>query len=91
MNFPFVNLVGECFLVVLLLSGIPLLFASFGGLCVSILQTATQIQEQSIGFIVKFLIVAATLVLFAQWFWMKLLLLLERSLGTISALGGLAL
>ena len=91
MNIPFMNIIGESFFLVLLISGVPLLAASVGGLCVSILQTATQIQEQSIGFIVKFVIVAAVLAVCVRWFWLRLLLLLERCFGTITALGSLAL
>jgi flagellar biosynthetic protein FliQ len=87
MELPFAQILGECFLMVLMVSGIPLLVASAGGLCVSILQTATQLQEQSVGFIVKFLLVAIVFFLGAGWFWARLLAFLGVTLGAIASLG----
>ena len=49
-------------LVVVLLSGIPLLLSTSVSLVVSLLQAATQIQEQSIGFLLKIATVTTVLV-----------------------------
>lgn len=52
----------KAFLVVLVLSGVPLIAGSLSGLCVAILQAATQVQEQSIAFLVKFCAISVVLV-----------------------------
>ena len=51
------ELVREVILLVALLSGIPLLISSLCALVVAVLQAATQVQEQSVAFLVKFLVV----------------------------------
>ena len=48
-------------------SGIPLLISSCVGLVVSLIQAATQVQEQSLQFLVKLVIVS--LVIMMGWSW----------------------
>lgn len=50
-----------------------LLAALFMGLFVSILQAATQIQEQTLSFIPKIVAMAATMVIFGPWILQKML------------------
>ncbi len=50
-----------------------LLAALFMGLFVSILQAATQIQEQTLSFIPKVVAMAATLVIFGPWILQKMM------------------
>ena len=54
-------------LLVLTASLAPILAATFVGLIVSLLQALTQIQEQTLGFAVKLIVVIATLLLTARW------------------------
>jgi len=50
-------------LLILILSGPPVLISMFFGLLVAIFQTATQIQEQTISITVKLVAVTLTLIL----------------------------
>ena len=62
-----VDLLREAFVVALKLAG-PLLLVSLGvGLLISLFQAATQIQEQTMTFVPKLLIVGISLVLLAPW------------------------
>ncbi|HVJ88150.1 MAG TPA: type III secretion system export apparatus subunit SctS [Caulifigura sp.] len=54
-------------MLMLLLSMLPILVATVIGLIVSLLQALTQIQEQTLGFAVKLVAVAATLLLSMHW------------------------
>ncbi len=56
------------FWIVLVFSGGPLLLSSVSGFIVAFLQAATQLQEQSITYTVKFLTLAGSLVIFGRWF-----------------------
>lgn len=49
------------------LSLLPIVVATVIGLVVSLLQALTQIQEQTLGFTVKLVAIAVTLLLMARW------------------------
>jgi type III secretory pathway component EscS len=68
---------------VTLISGIPLLACVVVGLSVSVIQAATQVQEQSVGFLVKFLVVCATLAVCGSWFGSELLRFVESCLAAV--------
>ena len=53
--------------LILLLSMIPIVVATFVGLLVSLLQALTQIQEQTLSFAIKLIAVFATLMLAMNW------------------------
>lgn len=57
----------EALLLILILSGPPIVFASIIGLFVAIFQAATQIQEQTIAFAVKLVAVMATVLFMGGW------------------------
>ena len=57
----------ETLLVVLLLSGVPLIAASCTGLCSALLQAVTQVQEQTITYAVKLLTLIAVLCAGAEY------------------------
>ncbi len=57
----------EALLLILIMSGPPILFASIIGLFVAIFQAATQIQEQTLSFAIKMVVVMATVVLMGGW------------------------
>jgi type III secretion protein S len=54
-------------LMILILSGPPILISMAVGLFVAIIQAATQIQEQTLSFTVKLIAVIFTLLLMGGW------------------------
>ena len=54
-------------MLMLLLSLLPTMVATFVGLGVSLIQALTQIQEQTLSFAVKLIAVAITLLLSMNW------------------------
>jgi type III secretion protein S len=58
----------QSFVIVVLISGIPLVASSFCALLVSIIQAATQIQEQTVTYLVRFSALSATIALCSSWF-----------------------
>jgi type III secretion protein S len=73
-----------------IVSGIPLLVASMVGLVTAVLQAATQIQEQSISYCVKFIAVGGALLLLSGWFWNRMIDFVQAMLGSIAQMGALS-
>jgi type III secretion protein S len=61
-----VQLLREALWLVLVLSALPIIAASIVGLLVAFLQAATQMQEQTLAYTVKFITIALTLFLTAS-------------------------
>ena len=61
MNGDFVNLTNDALWLVLVLSAPPIIVAAIAGLIVAIVQAATQIQEQTLQYTVKFFAIVLTL------------------------------
>jgi flagellar biosynthetic protein FliQ len=61
------RLTREALLLVLVVSGPPILVSLVVGLLVSLFQATTQIQEQTLTFVPKLLAVFATLAAFGPW------------------------
>ncbi len=61
MNGDFVSLTNDALFLVLILSAPPIIVASIAGLLVAIVQAATQIQEQTLQYTVKFFAIVLTL------------------------------
>ncbi len=57
----------QALLLILILSGPPVLISMILGLFVAIFQAATQIQEQTLSFVVKLLAVVFTLFIMGSW------------------------
>ncbi len=57
----------QALLLILILSGPPILISMFIGLFVAVMQAATQIQEQTLSFTVKLIAVIFTLLLMGGW------------------------
>lgn len=57
----------QALLLILILSGPPILISMFVGLFVAVMQAATQIQEQTLSFTVKLLAVIFTLLILGGW------------------------
>lgn len=66
MNGDFVSLTNDALWLVLILSAPPIIVASVAGLLVAIVQAATQIQEQTLQYTVKFFAIVLTLFLTAS-------------------------
>lgn len=62
-----VQLCYQGLLLVLILSAPPVLISMFLGTVVAIFQAATQIQEQTLSFVVKLVSVTLTLILMGGW------------------------
>lgn len=62
-----VQLSYQALMLILLLSGPPILISLFLGLIVAVFQAATQIQEQNLSFVVKLIAVIVTLILMGPW------------------------
>ena len=62
-----------CLLIVLQLSLIPIIVATVVGVLVSLLQALTQVQEQTLGFAVKLIVISLTILLDAPWMGAQLL------------------
>ncbi|MCB0338509.1 MAG: flagellar biosynthetic protein FliQ [Bdellovibrionales bacterium] len=79
----------EAFWLVVILSGLPLLVSSFFCLSLSVLQAATQVQEQTIGFIIRFISVSCILGIFGPWYTDQLVEYLQKSISSFRYLGQL--
>ncbi len=71
-------------LVAVILSAIPLCTGLVLGLVVSVLQAATQIQEQTISFVVKAAGIGAVLYVAAPWLSAELLFFAKQSFVVVS-------
>ena len=60
-------LLQEAIVVILLLSGLPLLACSATGLIVSLMQAVTQVQEQTITYCTKVITLLVVMVVFSEW------------------------
>lgn len=68
-----IHQLNEAMILVMLLSLPPIAVASAIGLVVGILQALTQVQEQTIPFVVKLIAVAATIAAMAGFFGSEML------------------
>lgn len=62
-----IDLTVQGMVLVLILSMPAIILATFSGLLVSLLQALTQIQEQTLGFAIKLIVVVVTLLLTAHF------------------------
>ena len=77
----------KSFFLVMLFSGVPLLVTSISGLLVSVLQAATQVQEQSVAYLVKFISLSIALAVLASFFSNHLVGLFQEFLGSLEYFG----
>ena len=69
------------------LSAPPLIMATIFGVIVSLIQAVTQIQDQTLPYIVKLLVVSIALALAGRWYGSELLLLTELAFNMIPDIG----
>lgn len=79
----------QTFFLVIIASGLPLMASAVIGLLVSIVQAATQIQEQSIGYLLRLLAVSLVIVLCGDWVASQLVTFFQETMATIPLLGQL--
>lgn len=63
----------QALLLILILSGPPILISTMLGLFVAVFQAATQIQEQTLSFMVKLFAVILTLLFLGGWLGAQIL------------------
>jgi type III secretion protein S len=63
----------QALILILVLSGPPILISMVLGLLVAIFQAATQIQEQTLAFTIKLFAVIITLIVLGQWLGAQML------------------
>lgn len=63
----FIGLTKQALFLALILTGPPVLTAMLVGLCISIIQATTQIQEQTLTFVPKLIAVVVTLAFAGPW------------------------
>lgn len=57
----------EALLLILILSGPPIVISMIFGLTIAIFQAATQVQEQTLSFVVKLIATIATILILGGW------------------------
>lgn len=80
-------LIYEALWMIFIFSLVPLFCVSFFGLIVGVLQSATQIQEQSIGFFVKFISFFVILFILSPIAIRQLVVFIQNILGSFSTFG----
>ena len=83
----FRNYIQECFTLVVVISGLPLLASSMGAVLIATLQAATQIQEQSVTYLVKLTIIIIILFCMCGWYGDRLIELIQSALGGLETIG----
>ncbi len=72
-----IELAQQTLTIVLYVSLPPIIIATVAGLCISLFQALTQIQEQTLGFAVKLIAVLVIMVIFGEWLSSELLTFTE--------------
>ena len=83
----FSSVIKEGFFLVLVCSLVPLVFCAISGLIISLIQALTQIQEQSIGYVVKFFTLCAVLWCFSDLIQTRLITFIQECINGLSYLG----
>lgn len=70
-----------------MLSAPPLIIATLCGVTVSLIQAVTQIQDQTLPYVVKLVAVAVTLAGMGRWIGVELLQLTELGFALVQTIG----
>ncbi len=73
--------------LIIILSAPPLIVSTLLGVVVSIIQALTQIQEQSLPYVVKLVAVAVTLALTGRWIGSEMTSITIRCFDLITSVG----
>lgn len=77
----------QALILILILSGPPIIISMILGLVVAIFQAATQIQEQTLSFTVKLFAVVFTIILLGGWLGSTIVQFANTILNAISRAG----
>lgn len=77
----------QALILILLLSGPPIIISTVLGLMVAIFQAATQIQEQTLSFTVKLFAVVFTVILLGGWLGSTVMQFTQTIFSAISRAG----
>ena len=77
----------QALILILILSGPPIIISTILGLIVAIFQAATQIQEQTLSFTVKLFAVVFTIILMGGWLGGTVLQYTQTILSAIARAG----
>lgn len=77
----------QALMLILILSGPPIIISMVLGLFVAIFQAATQIQEQTLSFTVKLFAVVFTIILLGGWLGAQVIQFTEKIITLIPHLG----
>ena len=83
-----VSVVKETLYTAMLVGGPILILSLLVGLLVSIFQATTQIQEQTLSFIPKLIVIALTLVVGGAWMLNELIQFTNKIMNMIAAIKG---
>ncbi len=78
----------QALILILLLSGPPIIISTILGLIVAIFQAATQIQEQTLSFTVKLFAVIFTIIFLGGWLGAQVLQYTNTILNSVSKWSG---
>lgn len=78
----------QALILILLLSGPPIIISTILGLVVAVFQAATQIQEQTLSFTVKLFAVIFTIIFLGGWLGATILQFTNTILMAINRAGG---
>ena len=77
----------QALILILLLSGPPIIISTVLGLMVAVFQAATQIQEQTLSFTVKLFAVIFTIIFLGGWLGATILQFTNMIFSTVSRAG----
>ena len=73
--------------MVIMLSTPPLLIATICGVAVSLVQAVTQVQDQTLSYVVKLVAVAVTLASMGRWIGVQVIQLAEMAFNMVPNIG----
>lgn len=82
----FETLIQKAVLMIAIVSGIPLVVSAIVGLCVSVVQAATQVQDQSLTYTIKLITLGVVLYLWGGFFSIQLVTFFQQLLGSLPLL-----
>jgi len=83
----FTDFIRQSLLMVVVISGIPLLITSCVGLVISFLQCVTQIQEQTVIYFAKVAAMVAVGIVLSEWYTAELLEYFQDILQSLVIIG----
>ncbi len=82
------QLTNQALILILMLSGPPILISMVLGLMVAVFQAATQIQEQTLSFTVKLFAVIFTIIVLGPWLGAMIVQFANSIFSSIPHMGG---